>query len=728
MLGDTVNKTPNSLPEENSDGIDFGYYLQVIRRRAWVIASALVLGVTLAIVFTLAKTKVYEATASIVIDPRPPQVFGSEIQEVVQLGTGTYWANKEYYNTQVEIVAGYDLVKLTVTNNQLHQNPSILPNTTDSTETEEERIERATSIIHSSLLVTRKRDSRIVSISVRHTDQVLATVLANMHVETYTDFMRGLRTSGTGKASKFLAEELDAAEARLKESEKRLYEFSKNNEILSVSLEDKQNILAKNIARFTAALGDARIKRVELGALRNRAKNWKGKDVFESPVFSLASNLSSVETAKEQYVREKHRLVELGEELGPRHPMYKSQKQKVDGLHATIKKEMRRAISELNERYKAALEAEKRFKEEVEKFKKEAFALGPKAIEYNRYKRQQLNDEESYKMVLGRLRTSELSGRNRAVNVRPQAIAREATLVSPILIKNLAIAVFLSLITGLGFAFLLNYLDRTIKTAKDVEDSVNAPLLGIIPVVESAATETDSRDRDLWVHKNPSSSAAECCRSIRTNILFSAADKPMKTLAISSPKSQDGKTTSTIYLGTTMAQNESKVLIVDTDLRRPRLHKALGVSSKRGITNLILGNCTLEDAVQTTAIPNLYVLPCGPLPPNPAELLLTDRFRDILEELETKFDRVLLDTPPLLAVTDGVVLARLSDGVILVAQAGKTTGDDVTHCARLVNDVRAPILGLILNNIDLSDKRYGYQYYQYQYGDGQEAVPVSQSI
>jgi succinoglycan biosynthesis transport protein ExoP len=198
----------------------------------------------------------------------------------------------------------------------------------------------------------------------------------------------------------------------------------------------------------------------------------------------------------------------------------------------------------------------------------------------------------------------------------------------------------------------------------------------------------------------------------------------MKTITVSSPRPREGKTTSTIYTGTIMAQSGQRVLLVDTDLRRPRLHKSLGVSKNRGLTNLILGDATVDDVIKSTDIPNLYVLPCGPQPPNPAELLLTNRFKQVLAELESKFDRILLDSPPVLAVTDAVVLARLSSGVMLIAQAGKTLLDDVAYSARQFRDVDAPILGVILNDMDITDRRYGGYYYAYG-GYGEHAPSKS---
>ncbi len=707
-------------PPDEGAGLDLWRYIHVLRKRMWIIAAVVAVGVTASVLYTMRQEKIYQATASVIIDPKPAQVFGSELEEVVTLGTGSWWSDRQYYNTQLDIITGFDLAKLTVIANDLHEDPEFFPRKQAEGLTEEQMVDAATRKLRAALSAQQKYESRVVWIRVRDTNPKLAAKLANMHVQTYLDYTRGLRSVGTGKVSKFLAKELDTAEAKLRESERKLYEFKQKHDILSVSLEDKQNILAADLARYNSALSEARIKRIELASLRKRAKGLEGEEALESPVFALTSK-AAADALKSRYVEEKQRLAELGEELGPRHPGYLSQKQKVDELYTTIQKEAERAIRELDERYKAALDNEQQLGSEVERLKQEAFELGPLTVEFNRLKRQEHSDEEKYNLVLGRLRTSDLSGRNKEINIHPHGEARGAALVHPRMRFNIAAALALSLMLGIGLAFLLDYLDRTVKSAEDIDSSVGAPLLGIIPVIGDVADADPmaaTHTRDLYVHENPTSRAAECCRSIRTNILFSSTDRPMKKITVSSPRPREGKTTSSVYLGTIMAQSGAKVLLVDSDLRMPRLHKAMGVSRNIGLTTVLLGEASLEDAIKTTDIPNLYLLPAGPQPPNPAELLLTNRFQEVLGQLEERFDRILLDSPPLLAVTDGVVLARLSDGVVLVTQAGKTLIDDAAECARTLRDVDAAILGVILNDLDLSEHRYGYGYYYYRYGYG----------
>ncbi len=712
--------------DEDVGGKSIRDYLMVARKHWWIIALIFCAGVTASVFYTLRQPKVYQATASIVIDPQPPQVFGSQVQEVITLGTGSFWSNQEYYNTQVEILRGFDLAKITVDHNDLTNEPGLLDPESEGID-DETRLTRATSTFAGGLTATHNKDSRIVAVTVKLEDPDLAVRLANLHIITFLEYTRGLRTGGTGEISKYLSTELDRSEKRLRESEDAVLEFKRKNDLLSTSIEEAQSILANELARYTTALGDARIRRTEQGSALKRAKALLKEDVLESPIFTLAES-SGVDELKAQYAIESRKLRELGEQFGPKHPQYKGQQKQVEAILAGLNREARRTVRELEERFQATLAVEREFQGKVASLKEEGIELQPKTIQFNRLHRKQIADAQTYDSLRARLNTSDMTGRNEAINIRPHVAARAASLVSPSMPRNVAAAAMLSIMLGLGIAFLLDLLDRTIKTADQVEALLKAPVLGVIPIVTGGthdrANPKETKNRDLYIFENPNSPAAECCRAIRTNILFAATDKRMKTLTISSPRPREGKSTTTIYLGTTMAQSGQRVLIVDADLRRPRLHQAMNVSRELGLTTVLLGQASLDDAIKSTEVPGLFVLPAGPQPPNPAELLLTDTFKNLLEQLEGKFDRILLDSPPLLAVSDPVVLSRLSDGVLLVLQSSKTRIDDALIGVRSLRGVNAPILGVVLNDIDLEDRRYGYgsKYYGYGgYGYGEDA-------
>lgn len=730
-MSDRDPRNPPRSPLDDDEALlDLRRYMAIVRKRAWVIAAACAIGVTLTALYTSRQTKVYAAEAKIVIDPRAPQVLGSKVEEVVQLGNAGFWSNEQFYNTQLEIIRAYDLAERTVRERKLeatqahvYEDPRILEQFPMEGLSKDDRITAIAEALHRSLSASIQSDSQVVTIAVADTDPTLARDLANAHVETFKLHNLQIRRVGTAKAETFLAAKRDSADKDLREVEQKLLDFKRENDLLSVSLEDQTKLVADELGRYKSALADARIKRLELSALLERAREAAQEgEVLDSPIFGL-SDKTTAAALKDQYVRARQEFTELSSSLGVKHPRYIAHKEKVDELYAALQREARLALREIEERYKTALDTENRFKAETDRRYDEAKALGDKHTEYAQLRRELDATRANYQTVSGRHDESELSGANPVSNIRPHEQARTPTAhVYPRMKLNLAVALFVSLVLGLSLAFLLEYLDSTIKTAEDVESAAGVPMLGMIPLISELA-DGDLVDRDLYVFRNPGSQAAECARSIRTNILFSSADRQLKRITLSSPTPQEGKTTSVLYLGTTMAQSGQRVLLVDTDMRRPRLHHSVGVPRGRGITNLILGDATYEDTIKTTEIPNLFVLPCGPTPPNPAELLLTNRFAEILDELSAQFDWILLDSPPLAGITDGVLLGKLSDGIILVVEAGRTTRDHLVRARRALADVDANVLGVILNEFDLKDGKYGY-YYQdsYRYAESEEAV------
>lgn len=714
---------------ESSDGLqvlDLREYARVLLKRKWIILATAAVIVTASVLYTMRLPKIYQAGASIIIDPRPPEILGGQVQEVVQLGAGMWW-NEDYYNTQVDILQSRKLARMTVTTFNLHQNPAIIGEGLIDTLNQDQRVEKAISILLGSLSIRQSDQNRIFEIRMRHQDPQLAAYLANKHVETYVQYTLNLRTEGNDVASQWLSGELDVAEKQLRDAETELYEYKKDNDILSVSLEDRQNLIAGNIKRYTDALNDAKMQVVNLRALRARVTQVKSMDVLESPVFVLTESATG-ELLKQQYYEERRKLTEIEADYGEKAPEYRSQKQKVDEIHASLTREATIAAQAIEQKFQAAVARVASYQQELERHRKEAFELGPKEVEYNRLARTEKSNEQKLDIILGRLRTSDLSGRLKTVNIRPLDAARvPGSPAFPRMERNVALAGILSLFIGIAFAFFLEYLDRTVKSGEDVEKAVGAPLLGIIPAIsdEGAKNAGERGSLDLHVFEEPSSRAAECCRHIRTNLLFMAAEHKFKTLVVASPSPREGKSTTCMYLATTMAQSEQRVLVIDSDLRRPRLHQSLGTSRNQGLSNLILGNVALDDVIKTTDIPNLWFLPAGPTPPNPAELLMTERFTEILAELGERFDRIILDSPPILAVTDPLVLAKNADGIVLVMKAGSTTRDHAQRAARQLYDVDARVAGAILNELDVDDKSYGYYYHYYGYGYGEgEGTPA----
>jgi capsular exopolysaccharide synthesis family protein len=346
--------------------------------------------------------------------------------------------------------------------------------------------------------------------------------------------------------------------------------------------------------------------------------------------------------------------------------------------------------------------------------KQEAFVVNKKQIEFDRLKRESDNDQRLQEVVLKRLKDIELSGLVRTSNVRVLDAAKPSYApVSPRVFLSLIIALIVGLLAGVGLALALEFLDTSIFNQEQVERWLGVTFLGIIP---SIARGKDGKPFDLVVHEQPKSAVAECCRSVRTNLLFMSPDKPLRSILITSAGPQDGKTTAAVSLAIAMAENGKRVLLVDSDMRRPRVHKVFNVGNGVGLSSLILGQGKLDDAIKSTEVPNLSVMTCGPVPPNPAELLHTEAFASLLKRLDEKHDVLIIDSPPVGAVSDAVVLSTQVDGTVFVLKAGNTSRDMARRSLRALLDVKARIFGAVLNDLDLEDRRYGGYYYYERYG------------
>ncbi|MDX2089240.1 MAG: polysaccharide biosynthesis tyrosine autokinase [Kofleriaceae bacterium] len=704
--------------------IDFGRYLDALRKYVWVVLAIVALAVAAAVIYTNRQPRVYQARASVQIEPRLPDLLGQGQEIITGLGGGT----ADYYKQQRQVLSSYTLVRQTVESHQLYN--VLLGENERKDRKLEALIETATGRLRQNLSVRYPDQDRIMYVTVRNVDAELAARIANAHVATYVDYSKGLLSTDTKLASNVLSKEFDDAEKKLRESEAALYQYQQDNDLLAVTLEERQNIVSSGITAYTEKYNDTRARRHELQARLDRMRKAANEDVLTSPIFMIGDGnaSSALDSLRAQYYAERNKFIEIAKELGPKNLDYQMQKAKMDDIHQALQSEANRMLAGLQEQLQAALATESALKGEIDKATKDSLELGPKVVAYNELVRRKKSMEDRYNILRSRLSTSELTDRmNRNIdstNVRPLDPALVPSKpVYPVLRKNIIIAAAFSLLLGLGFVLLIVMFDRSVKSTADATQATGAPILGIIPAIDpSELADATDPNRDLYVHRNPGSRVAECCRALRTNIMFSAADRPLKTIVVSSPNPREGKTTTVIYLGTTMAQSGQRVLLIDTDMRRPRIHASTGVSRQTGLTNLIVGDHDYDDVIKTTEIPNLFVLPCGPLPPNPAELLMSQRFQVVLGELAQRFDRIILDSPPVQVVTDAVVLSKKADGVILVVKAGKTLRDEAKRSAREVRAVDGKIFGVIVNAIE-PDPRSGYYYSYYGYAEKPEPQP-----
>ncbi|MEQ9324922.1 MAG: polysaccharide biosynthesis tyrosine autokinase, partial [Polyangiaceae bacterium] len=305
--------------------------------------------------------------------------------------------------------------------------------------------------------------------------------------------------------------------------------------------------------------------------------------------------------------------------------------------------------------------------------------------------------------------------------------------VSPNVPLNLALGVFLGIILGIGIAFLRGLMDRTLKSPEDVKQELNVTFLGLLPQFGKSSDspyggKTRHRGRrimegptELVVHHAPTSGVAEAARAIRTNLMFMNPDDPARTLLVTSAGPSEGKTTVATCIAVAMAQAGQRVLLIDCDLRRPRIRSVFGIPTGSGVTSVLL-DTEFAEAVRETEVPGLHVMTSGPVPPNPAELFHTGRFKKLLDEASRRFDRVIIDSPPVAAVTDATILSTLVDGALLVVRAGKTRKDVGRHALRSIQGVGGKLAGVVLNAMDVSRSSYGYAPYYYYAKDSYYAT------
>lgn len=714
---------PEPHPTIEADGdqlisFDLGRYIEALRKYGWVMIALLAIGIAAAVIYTNRQPKIYQAKASVQIEPRTPDWLGKGEDGLVAPGGG----GLDYYKQQRQVLASYSLINATVRNKQLYT--SLLDETERANRKLEDQIDLATRRLQENLAVRYPDQDRIMYVVVNSGDRKLAADIANDHVDTYIAYTKNQLKLGTEDKSGALETEFNKATEALAKSESALYKFQKDEELLAVSLEDRQSLVSANITSFTQKMNEARAQRIEIGSRLDRMKRVSDVDILESPILNM-TDTSAFDQLRAQYYTERNRFHEVSREFGPKTPEFQKQKAKVDDLYGALGTEQKRMVSSMVERHQAALQTEQALGAEVEKYKRQALDLIPKIGRYLELQRQKKSDEDNFNILRNRLSTSQMTGRMNTKSDTSYAKILDRALVpddpvSPSLRVNVMVAGGISLILGVGLLVLVVFLDRSIKSTADAQQAAGVPVLGVIPLLASSELpRDDDRARDMYVHEHPTSRIAECCRSLRTNILFSGADRNLKMIAVSSASPREGKTTSVIYLGTTMAQGGQRVLLIDTDMRRPRLHASTGVSRTRGLSNLILGDQDYEDVIKTTEVPNLFVLPCGPLPPNPAELLMTHRFELVLQELASRYDRIILDSPPLQAVTDAVVLSKLVDGTILVVRSGKTLREEIRRSARQIRDVGGSIFGVIVNEFDASDRNGSYYSY-YGYGESEQ--------
>jgi polysaccharide biosynthesis transport protein len=712
-------------------------YLRVLIKRKWLVVSCVAIIFGVVSVATVRSTRIYDATGSIAINKTDPTMLN-----IKESGNGS----ADYYDpsdldTEVRILKS-DLLALQVIRQlNLDKRPEYggsgapsdsLALTTDALQPDSERTTALLSSFKSGLRVALVPNTRIIEIHYRSADKNLAAAAVNTLISTYIEQNFKTRFESTMQASEWLSKQLTDLQIKVQTSQENLVEYQKVHEILGI--DEKQNIITSKLDELNKELTSAESDRMEKESVYRLVQSGDpdtaGAAATSAGGSGSSSNSSLMEKLREQQADLKIQIAQLSTQFGNSYPKVVQLDNQLKEVDAQLKMEMTKVVSRVRSAYLASLQHEGLLHEALDKQKQEANRLNESAIEYSMLKREFESYRTLYEGLMEKLKEAGVTAGLRSNNIRNVDKARVPTEPSePNVPRNLAFALALGLTTGVGLAFLLEGIDNTVRTPEQAQAISALPSLGMIPLgsktteatVRQRLTITSSREAvELVTQSRPQSQMAESYRALRTSLLLTSLGAPPKIILVTSALPQEGKTTTSINTSIVLAQKGTRVLLIDADLRRPSIHKTLGMGPKTGLSNVLTGSATLQQAVvRSTLVPTLFILPAGTPPPNPAELLASSNMKDILAELREQYDHIIVDTPPTLSVTDAVVMSTRADAVVLVIRSGQTTKQALRRSRDLLMQVNAHIAGVLLNAVDLSSPDY-YYYYEYQgkYGHG----------
>lgn len=753
---DARHEYPYGRTTQQADGrqMHLRDYWRIIRRRLWVPISVVFIAVTLMTVYMLRSPSIYEGKTTIQIDNEQKNSF--TLKEL-RIGAD----DTLYINTQLKNLLNPNIAYQVAKTLDLEHNPNFQPKrrrfadvadsrprtlqVTSGRSEEQAEMDRLADYIEELMDVIeigRLRDTRLVEIRYRHKDRELAKKITDTWGDVFIKNDLETRRASSRDSEEFLKYRISQVTLELRTAEEKLLNYRRNNEVIDFG--EKESTVIARLSGLNTALLEAENERKSLEGIYQQAQ--------------AADPATIPDVQRDEYVRDLNkRLTELKQARSnlivvytPEWPEVKKVDQQIAQVEGELRAAQQRIIGGISNRYHAALQREESIRKALNEQKGETLKSNEGAIQAKILQQ----DVETNRRLLDNLlqsqkelevNTASLSLTNNIRVTHYSAMPRIP--VAPHRVQNVLLAFVISLVAGLGLAIFLDYLNNKIESVEDIDRYLALPALGVIPVFSGskgrkllAGSQNGSREltpasvssgQVILTQVESTSSLAESYRQLRTAVLLSSAEHAPRTILVTSSQPTEGKTTTSVNLAISLAQTGSSVLLVDADLRRPRAHKIFNLKNTRGSCNYLAGDSDLASLIQT-ALPNLYVLPAGPLPPNPAELLGSQRMRQMVETLTQNFDYVVIDSPPVASFADGLILSSLVEGVIIVVKAGITSREMAQRTKANLQAVGARVLGVVVNHIKLQPHDYYYYstyYSRYYYnqdsedgGEGREPV------
>ncbi len=687
-------------------------YLRVINKRRSLVMSFFIVTLVLVVLGTLAATPQYEGSTQVMIE----KVANSNLTDGGRFNS----YDPEFYETQFQLIKSQAVARRVI--EMLHLDNDSVGTVSGLREGRESLIVSADSKVSESrhlgdlmaenlteeISVVPVKNSRLVDISFLSPNPDFAAMIANTVAKAYIEQSLNMKMDATRRTLEWMTTKADEERKKLRIKEEEVQAYMRANNLVTV--ENRIAVLPQKLAEISTALVRAETRRKEKQELYQRVSKVSNDPVAAEAILGLTKN-STLQILRDEILKAEQKIRELSAKYGVKHPVMVKAQGDLEILISKKREEITRLIEGAKNEYEFARASEENLRAQMDRTKAEAHNLNEKSIQYDALKREMETSRQLYDALMLRMNEQNITGETDPVNLW---IVQKALVplkpVKPRKKVNLLLGLVVGLFGGIGLAFFVEYLDNTIKYPEETEKILGLPTLGLVSLWKEKDTDIDRAVLD-----QPRSAFSESYKALLTAVMLSSAEGLPGRILITSSVAGAGKTTTALNLAVSLAQTGKRVILVDADMRKPRIHKALKLANNAGLSNWLAGG-EGKGLVQEGPIKNLSVITSGPIPPNPSELLSGQRMDKMLEKLEQSYDVIICDSPPLLSVADGRILSRVVNGTIMVVRAKLTTYELAHKAIKMLRDVNGTILGTVINALDLKKNDHYYQYYYGSYG------------
>jgi capsular exopolysaccharide synthesis family protein len=705
-------------------------YFIILRKHQWLVLTFLLTVVTVVTIASFKTKPVYQAAARVEVD--------REAQNIVPFqdpnSYGEYVDMENYIETQSKILQSETLALQTIKALDLGRYPEFGGTANSLTWAHGAGASRRPAILGAflgRLLVQRVPNSRLIEVQFEAEDPQLAAQVVNTHLQSYIELNFRSKYDATTQASNWLSGELEELRIKVEKSEDTRIAYERQNQIWQI--DEKQDITTQKLADLSKVVTEAQTALAEKEALYRMAASGNVDALPATRENGVIQDLLKRKTELDV------NYSEASHQYGPNYPKVLRLAAQQREVEEDLAKARKTVIESVQQEFATAHQRVELLQQALDKQKAEANGLAEKLVQYHILQHDAQSNKALYDGLLQKLKEAGITAGLRSSNIRVVDPALAPSSPSrPQKARNILLAILVGLVGGVGLALFREYLDNTVKSPDDIETLTGLPSLAVVPSLaglnghhgrlsrvsrESRPQGTAGARVELLSYDQPKSQISEAFRALRTSLLLSQAEHPPQVILVTSALPREGKTTVAVNLAVTLAQLGDRTLLLDSDLRKPGIRRALNlmIGKESGLSSYLAGVSTLDEVIMPhPTIKNLEALTTGPVPPSPADLLSSYRMREAITELRRRYKFIVIDSPPIMAATDAVILSSLSDGVLLVVRSGETPKEAFTRTRDLLAAVKSRLLGVVLNAVDSSapDYYYSYRYYPYAYGYG----------